>query len=132
MDTVQNDKLTFTCTCNGCRGITKRFDSMYIEGILEEIEGFYFSPGTRRFFGVRLTGFYKLSSGGVLVTSTQKAGFDASDGREINHAYFCKYGNLVSDVRFKSKVQARKGLFTLSDKVLACDCHGCAIDRAGR
>ena len=132
MDTVQNNKLTFTCTCNGCRGIAKRFDSNYIEGVIEEIEGFYFSPSTRRFFGARLTGFYKLSSGGVLVTSTQRAGFDTSAGREINHAYFCKYGNLVVDIHYKSKVQARKGLFTLSDKVDACDCHGCAIDRAGR
>jgi hypothetical protein len=125
-------KLTFTCECGGCRGIAKRYDSSYIEGIIQELEGHYFSPSTRRFFGTRLTGFYTLSGGGVLITSTQKAGFDSSAGREIGHAYFCRYGTLVTDIRFNTKVQARKGLFTLADKLDYCACHGCKIDRAGR
>ena len=125
-------KLTFTCTCNGCRNIPKRFDSYQVEVIANEVEGYYFSPDTRRFFGVRLTGFYNLASGGVLITSTQKAGWEISDGREYNHAYFCKYGNLVKDFRFKSKTQAKKAIFTGSDAVEACSCHGCQIDRAGR
>lgn len=125
-------KLTFPCTCNGCRAIPARFDSYYIEGIIENLQGYYFSPATRRFFGTRLTGFYTLASGGVLITSTQRAGFDDSAGREINHAYFCKYGNLVKDYRFKTKIQARKGLFCGSDEVLKCECHGCQLDRTGR
>ena len=132
MTNQTTNKLTFTCTCGGCRGVSKRFDSYYLEGIVEELEGFYFSPGTRRFFGTRLTGFHKLSSGGVLITSTQRAGFNDSDGREFNHAYFCKYGNLVKDFRFKTKTQARKAIFAGSDAVEACSCHGCQIDRAGR
>lgn len=132
MSTLSTNKITFTCTCNGCRNIPKRFDSYYVEAIVDELEGYYFAPGTRRFFHVRLTGFYTLSTGGVLITSTQAAGFSESDGREINHAYFCKYGHLVADIRYKTKIQARKGLFTLSDKVTACECHGCQLDRAGR
>jgi hypothetical protein len=132
MNTSTANKITFTCSCNGCRAISKRFDSSYVEAIVEELEGYYFSPNTRRFFGTRLTGFYTLSSGGVLITSTQRAGFDSTAGREINNAYFCRYGNLVEDIRFTSKVQARKGLFTLSYKVEACSCHGCQLDRAGR
>ena len=130
--TTETQKITFPCTCNGCRAIPARLDSYYVEGIVENLQGHYFTPATRRFFSVRLTNFHTLSSGGVLVISTQAAGFDKSDGREINHAYFCKYGNLVTDIRFKTKTQARKGLFTLSDKVLACECHGCQLDRAGR
>ena len=129
---TQDKKLTFTCTCNGCRAVPARFDSYYIEGIIQELQGHYFSESTRKFFRTRLINFWNLSSGGVLITSTQAAGFNASDGREYNHAYFCKYGNLVTDIQFKSKKQAGKGLFTLSDKVLACDCHGCQLDRAGR
>ena len=131
MNTKEN-KLTFPCTCNGCRAIPARFDGYYVEGIIENLQGHYFSPATRRFFGTRLTGFYTLASGGVLITSTQRAGFEDKDGREINHAYFCKYGNLVEDYRFKTKTQARKGLFCGSEKVLSCACHGCQLDRAGR
>ena len=129
---TETKKLSFTCTCNGCRAVPARFDSYYIEGIIQELQGHYFSPSTRKFFRTRLINFWNLSSGGVLITSTQAAGFEASDGREYNHAYFCKYGHLVADIRYKTKIQARKGLFTLSDKVTACECHGCQLDRAGR
>jgi len=130
--TTEKAKLTFTCTCNGCRQVPKRFDSSYVEGIAEETEGFYFSANTRKFFGVRLTGFYTLSGGGVVVIATQKAGFSDEAGREINHAYFCKFGNLVKDFHYKTKIQARKSLFEGSEAVDACSCHGCQIERAGR
>ena len=123
------DRLAFICTCKGCLGIPARFDSYYVEEIVKDLQGFYFSPNTRKAWGTRLTGFYKLASGGVLITSTQKA---FNTGRDINHAYFCKYGHLVDHLRLSTKSQARKALFTLSDKVLDCDCHGCQIDRAGR
>jgi len=121
---------TFLCTCNGCRQVPKRFDSSYVEVIAQETEGFYFSPNTRKFFGVRLTGFYTLSSGGVLITATQKAGFSDSEGREINHAYFCKFGNLVKDFHYRTKLQARKNLFEGANDVDSCSCHGCQIERA--
>jgi hypothetical protein len=129
---TKKERLTFICECNGCRAIPKAFDSYYVEAIAEEVNGYYFSPATRRWFGVRLTGFVKLSSGGVIIKSTQKAGFADSDGREINHAYICKYGNFVTDYRYKTATQARKGLFEGSEAVAECSCHGCQIDRAGR
>ena len=134
METNETKKeiLTFLCSCNGCRKVSKRFDSSYVESIAQETEGFYFSASTRKFFGTRLTGFYTLASGGVVITSTQKTGFSDSEGREINHAYFCKFGNLVNDFHYKTKTQARKGLFRDgADLVDACACHGCQIERAG-
>jgi hypothetical protein len=130
--TTQKEKLTFLCSCNGCRQVPKRFDSSHVEAIAQETEGFYFSANTRKFFGVRLTGFYTLGSGGVVVTATQKAGFSDSEGREINHAYFCKFGNLVQDFHYKTKTQSRKGLFRDGAELVdACACHGCQIERAG-
>jgi len=123
--------MTFVCTCNGCRAIPKAFDSSHVEAIAEEVNGYYFSAGTRRWFGTRLTGFMKLSCGGVIIKSTQKAGFSDSDGREINHAYVCKYGNLVTDYKYKTATQARKGLFKGLDALAQCSCHGCQADRAG-
>lgn len=121
---------TFLCTCNGCRQAPKRFDSSHVEVIAQETEGFYFSESTRKFFGVRLTGFYTLSGGGVLITATQKAGFDSSAGREINHAYFCKFGNLVQDFHYSTKLQAKKNLFEGANAMDSCSCHGCQIERA--
>jgi hypothetical protein len=118
------DKLTFSCCCNGCRGITKRFDSYQVQVIAEETEGFYFSPSTRRFFRVRLADFHRLSGGGIVITSTKSAGPSTSDGREIDHAYFCKYGEIVENYTFTTKTQARKGLFSGSDSILNCSCHG--------
>ena len=126
---TQKKPLTFICRCNGCRKVAKRYDSYYVESIAQETEGFYFSENTRRFFGVRLTGFYTLSGGGVLITSTKKAGFDTADGREIDHAYFCKFGNFVVNYDYKTKSQARKGLFSGSEAVDSCSCHGCQIER---
>ena len=130
MTTTQTQTPTFLCTCNGCRQIAKRFDSSHVEYIAQEVEGFFFSDSTRKFFGTRLTGFYTLSGGGVLITSTQKAGFDSSAGREYSHAYFCKFGNLVESFRYSTKLQARKNLFEGANLMEDCSCHGCQIERA--
>jgi hypothetical protein len=128
--TEQKTELSFPCTCNGCRQVPKRFDSHHVETIASEVEGFFFNESTRKFFGTRLTGFYTLSSGGVLITSTQKAGFDSSAGREYSHAYFCKFGNLLEAFRYSTKLQARKNLFEGANLADSCSCHGCQIERA--
>ena len=133
METKEKAKLSFICACNGCLGIAREYHYSHISGILTQLNGDYFSESTRRFFGARVTGFRVLyAEQGVIVFSTQKAGFDASEGREINHAYFCRYGNLVTDYHYKTATQARKGLFEGIEKMLSCNCHGCQIDRAGR
>ena len=130
---IKERKLTFVCTCNGCLGISKEYHYSHVSGILTQLNGHYFSESTRRFFGARVTGFRVLyAERGVIVFSTQKAGFDDSAGREINHAYFCRYGNLATDYHYKTAKDARKGLFEGIEKIAGCNCHGCQIDRAGR
>jgi hypothetical protein len=126
---TQNKKLTFVCTCNGCLQMPKDYHFTHCSSIVAELNGHYFSPSTMRFFGSRVTGFRVLySSGGVIITSTQKAGFDDSLGREIVHTYFCKYGNLVEAYHYKNAREAQKNLFEGSDKVDSCTCHGCQIE----
>jgi len=122
----------FYCTCNGCRQIPKDYHRTTTAGILAELNGYFFSPSTMKFFGSRVTGFRVLYSvGGVVITSTQRAGMMDSDGREYSLAYFCKYGNLVDSLRYPTSAEVRKELQAeRRDIIEACTCHGCQIEKA--
>jgi hypothetical protein len=123
---------SFPCTCNGCNGRPVDYHRTTTAGILTELNTYYFSPSTMKFFGSRVTGFRVLHSvGGVVITSTQRAGFNDSDGREYSLAYFCKFGNLVDAFRFPNSATVRKELQAQRVEIIsACPCHGCQIERA--
>jgi hypothetical protein len=130
--TTSTEVPVFYCTCNGCRQVPKDYHRTSTAGILAELNGHFFSPSTMKFFGSRVTGFRVLYSvGGVVITSTQRAGFNDSDGREYSLAYFCKFGNLVDAFRFPNSATVRKELQAQRVEIIsACPCHGCQIERA--
>lgn len=132
----------FYCNCNGCRGHAKASSLYrnYWQGLVSELNGFYFSPDNRRFHGSRITGWnYLYLEGshdihGVTIKETRKAGFYDSDGREYAVSLWCRYGNLLDSYRQENARAANK--FMESTKALelinGCSCHGCTLDREGR
>ena len=132
----------FSCECSGCRGYHVQFEDMRYQTAraISHLEGFYFSPETMRFFGSKITHFYPLESRGAVFFTTNKAGFDDSDGRVRAWALYCPYGKLIDDLKMKDrpKVTAKSlryfetfrssGAFDYL--VRQCVCHGCRIDQA--
>jgi hypothetical protein len=133
----------FACECSGCRGYHLQFESMRYNTAraISHLEGFYFTPETMRFFGSKITNFYPLESRGAVFFTTNKAGFEHSDGRERAWVVYCPYGKLLDDLKSEQrpKVTAKSlkefeeirinGGF--DELVKSCKCHGCEIDREG-
>lgn len=121
----------FACECNGCRQRDKveRYRSAFrVSQIVDELNGYYFSEGARRFFSVRLTGWelIRAVSGdvvGVVIHSTKSANPSGSE-RVADRALFCRFGWLV-EAYSVSEWRAVDPLAVLA----GCVCHGCAISR---
>lgn len=132
----------FACECSGCRGNRVQFEDMRYQTAraISHLEGFYFAPETMRFFGSKITHFYPLESRGAVFFTTNKAGFDDSDGRTRAWVVYCPYGKLLDDLKseLRPKVTAKSlkefeeirinGGFDYI--VNQCICHGCRIDTA--
>jgi hypothetical protein len=133
----------FACECSGCRGYRVQFEDMRYQTAraISHLEGFYFAPETMRFFGCKITHFYPLKSRGAVFFTTNKAGFEHSDGKERVWVVYCPYGKLLDDLKteLRPKVTAKSlkefeeirinGGF--DELVKHCVCHGCKIDRQG-
>jgi hypothetical protein len=132
----------YWCNCQGCRGYA-RGNSLYRnywQGLISELNGNYFSPSNRKFHGSRITGWrYIYQEGspdiyGVAIKETRKAGWDGADGREYAVSIWCRYGEILESVRQENARAANKFLESaeILEKIQACLCHGCSLDRQGR
>ena len=132
---TEEKNTVFECTCNGCRNYPKDLNRLYWEGLVSELNGHYFSPSNRKFHRSRITDWtFFGESRGVAIKETRAKGWDIQDGREYAVSLWCKYGNLIDSIAQENGKKA--GAFMVSDeahnKIKACACHGCQLNREGR
>ena len=139
-------KLTFACTCNGCRGYSTRPAEIWHESqIASKAQGYYFTRDTMRFFNSRIADFKPvgisptgISSLMVIVSSKRD---DSPRTYEI--VTLCPYGELSREwlkdsdgapiAHYESLRAARKSArWNCTIAAQICECHGCALDKAGR
>ena len=140
------NKLSFPCTCNGCRNYPTRPAEVWHEShIASKAQGYYFTRDTMRFFNSRIADFKPvgISSTGILslmvIVSSKRD--DAPRTYEI--VTLCPYGELgrewIKDsdgapiTEYATLAQARRSArWNCSIAAQLCDCHGCQLDKAGR
>lgn len=107
-------------------GRTKDYQRAYSESAASEVEGYYFTPSTMKYWKSRLLGHTILSNGACVFKISQP---DYDGVREFRLIYACKYGQVVHVAKYESSRKADTN--TLSDefRVTDCLCHGCQIDR---
>jgi hypothetical protein len=150
-DKLMNDyltdkpKLSFPCTCNGCRNYPTRPAEIWHESqIATKAQGYYFSRDTMRFFSSRIADFKPVSISprcdSLMVIVSSKHGDSARDYEIVT---LCPYGELAREWaqdsdgvpvnQYESLRAARKSArwnSTIAPQI--CDCHGCQLDQAGR
>jgi hypothetical protein len=137
--------LKFDCTCQGCRNYPTRPAEIWHESqIASKAQGYYFSRDTMKFFNSRIADFKPVGisprADSLMVIVSSKRGDDARDYEIVT---LCPYGELgrewVKDsdgapiTHYPTLKAARKSArwnCTIAPQV--CDCHGCALDKAGR
>ena len=145
--TKQNNKLTFACECNGCRGYAKRPAEIWHESqIADKSNGHFFSKPTMRYFNSRIADFKPvgISPSGIsslMVIVSNKRDYETARTYEI--VTLCPYGELAREwaiaadggpiTEYATLYKARKSArWNCNIAAQICDCHGCQIDRAGR
>ena len=143
MNTETEKKVTFSCTCNGCRRILPQVTRAYHQGehYLDSVtEGHFFSPDTMRFFRSRISHVALLkeageSDEGVAVILSNKR--DSDTPREYELVTICKWGHITREheyysiKHYDSLRQARKALAAATYPT-GCTCHGCTLDLSER
>ena len=138
-------KLTFACTCNGCRNYPTRPAEIWHESqIASKAQGYYFTPDTMRAFKSRIADFKPVGisprADSLLVIVSSKRWDDA---RVYEIVTLCPYGELAREwqldsdgapiMHYESLAKARKSArWKCSIAAQICDCHGCQLDKAGR
>jgi hypothetical protein len=139
-------KIVYPCSCNGCRNYPTRPAEIWHESqISSKAQGYYFSRDTMKFFNSRIADFKPvgISPSGVdslMVIVSSKRGDSARDYEIVT---LCPYGELgrewVKDSdgapieHYSTLKAARKSArWNCTIAAQVCDCHGCAIDKAGR
>jgi hypothetical protein len=143
---TQGTKLSFPCSCNGCRNYPTRPAEIWHESqIASKAQGYYFSKDTMRFFNSRIADFKPvgISSCGVdslmVIVSSKRD----DDARTYEIVTLCPYGEIgrewVQDsdgapiTNYSSLAKARKSArWNCTIAAQLCDCHGCQLDKAGR
>ena len=143
---TQGTKLSFPCSCNGCRNYPTRPAEIWHESqIASKAQGYYFTKDTMRFFNSRIADFKPvgISSCGVdslmVIVSSKRD----DDARTYEIVTLCPYGEIgrewVQDsdgapiTNYPSLNKARRSArWNCSIAPQLCDCHGCQLDKAGR
>jgi len=145
--TTQNEttKLSFPCTCNGCRNYPTRPAEIWHESqIASKAQGYFFSKDTMKFFNSRIVDFKPVGiasrADSLMVIVSNKRDDDA---RTYEIVTLCPYGEIgrewVKDsdgapiINYPTLNKARKSArwnCTIDPQI--CDCHGCQLDKAGR
>ena len=138
-------KLSFPCTCNGCRNYPTRPGEVWNESqIAGKAQGYFFTPDTMRFFKSRIADFKPVGisprADSLMVIVSNKRDDDPRYYEIVN---LCHYGELgrewVKDsdgspiANYESLAKARRSpRWNCSIAAQVCDCHGCQLDKAGR
>lgn len=145
MTKTQGVKLSFPCTCNGCRNYpTRPSEVWHAHQIASKAQGYFFTPDTMRFFKSRIVDFKPVG----ISSRADSLMVIVSNKQDNNPRYYeivtlCPYGELgrewVKDsdgspiAQYASLRQARKSArWNCSIAPQICDCHGCQLDKAGR
>jgi hypothetical protein len=141
----QGTKLSFPCSCNGCRNYPTRPAEIWHESqIASKAQGYFFTPETMRFFKSRIADFKPV---GISPRGVDSLMVIVSNKRDDDPRYYeivtlCPYGELgrewvtIGDSPIASYAtlrEARKSArwnCTIAPQL--CDCHGCQLDKAGR
>jgi hypothetical protein len=141
----ENTKLSFPCTCNGCRNYPTRPGEVWHESqIASKAQGYFFTPETMRFFKSRIADFKPVGisprANSLMVIVSNKRD---DDPRYYEIVTLCPYGELGREwakdsdgspiTQYESLSKARKSArwnCTIAPQI--CDCHGCQLDKAGR
>jgi hypothetical protein len=138
-------KLSFPCTCNGCRNVPTRPAEIWHESqIASKATGYFFSRDTMRFFKSRIADFKPVSitprADSLMVIVSNKRD---DDPRYYEIVTLCPYGELAREwikdsdgspiASYASLRAARKSArWNCTIAAQICDCHGCQLDKAGR
>ena len=140
----QEPKLSFPCSCNGCRNYPTRPAEIWHESqIASKAQGYFFTKDTMRFFKSRIADFKPV---GISPRGVDSLMVIVSNKRDDDPRYYeiitlCPYGEIgrewASDgepiTNYPSLAKARKSArwnCTIAPQL--CDCHGCQLDKAGR
>ena len=143
---AQGVKLSFPCSCNGCRNYPTRPAEVWHESqIASKAQGYFFTKDTMKFFNSRIADFKPV---GISPRGVDSLMVIVSNKRDNDPRYYeivtlCPYGELgrewVQDsdgspiANYASLKAARKSArwnCTIAPQL--CDCHGCQLDKAGR
>jgi hypothetical protein len=141
----QGTKLSFPCTCNGCRNYPTRPAEIWHESqIASKAQGYFFTRETMRFFNSRIADFKPVGissrADSLMVIVSNKRDDDA---RTYEIVTLCPYGEIgrewVQDsdgapiTNYPSLNKARRSArWNCSIAPQLCECHGCQLDKAGR
>jgi hypothetical protein len=139
-------KLSFPCSCNGCRNYPTRPAEIWHESqIASKAQGYFFTKETMRFFNSRIADFRPV---GISPSGVDSLMVIVSNKRDNDPRYYeiitlCPYGEIGREwardnegtliTQYASLVQARKSArwnCTIAPQL--CECHGCQLDKAGR
>ena len=143
---AQGTKLSFPCSCNGCRNYPTRPAEVWHESqIASKAQGYFFTKDTMKFFNSRIADFKPV---GISPRGVDSLMVIVSNKRDNDPRYYeivtlCPYGELgrewVQDsdgspiANYASLKEARKSArwnCTIAPQL--CECHGCQLDKAGR
>lgn len=150
METIETAEGTkFLCSCDGCRGWTRRVALITHASELDsKTEGHFFSPSTMRFFSSRVVSWKQLANpqqegierDGLAVIVSSRYGYDGAE-RYYELVLLCQYGELTREraedstifpfTHYATPAKARKALAGIGYPT-SCPCHGCQLDRKGR
>ena len=139
-------KLSFPCTCNGCRNYPTRPGEVWHENqIASKAQGYFFTPDTMRFFKSRIADFKPvgISSTGIASLMVIVSNKRDDDPRYYEIITLCPYGEIGREwakdndgspiTQYASLKAARKSArWNCNIAPQICDCHGCQLDKAGR
>ena len=142
---TQGTKLSFPCSCNGCRNYPTRPAEIWHESqIASKAQGYFFTRETMRFFKSRIADFKPVGissrADSLMVIVSNKRD---DDPRYYEIVTLCPYGELAREwatdstgapiTQYETLNKARKSArWNCSIAAQICDCHGCQLDRAGR
>ena len=138
-------KLSFPCTCNGCRNYPTRPAEIWHESqIASKAQGYYFSRDTMKCFNSRIVDWRPVGvsprADSLMVIVSNKRG---DSPRDYEIVTLCPYGELAREwvkdsegspiENYPTLYKARKSArWNCTIAAQICDCHGCQLDKAGR
>jgi hypothetical protein len=143
---AQGVKLSFPCSCNGCRNYPTRPAEIWHESqIASKAQGYFFTPETMRFFKSRIADFKPV---GISPRGVDSLMVIVSNKRDNDPRYYeivtlCPYGEIGREWLTDSEGEPIRQYATLNKArksarwnctiaAQLCDCHGCQLDKAGR